>query len=306
MSEIETAAVDNASRKNLLLVVAAIVLALVLVIGVGIKLFGGHSEDVAQESAQSAPSAAVTTSYVKPEGDKVLRELKIDYPEGFDPHQRYFDRQFFDDSKYQIGKYGMDLLGDPIYMPVGENGEPFGEFVPTDTLVCETPDTVTIQQQYVHGRSLAVSNQGPTNFEGLIPTGYAKTATAAAIAASNIVTMAMSYRDPIAVEYVTRFSDSVSTKRLVDLGAVYPIPHGGVYPAMDGFKVENCGGDIVVVITASRVPDIESGGFIYELTRLPMRYEDGMWVLVESKQDAKQADQGVAEDLRGFTLVKKA
>ncbi|APT84229.1 hypothetical protein [Corynebacterium aquilae] len=305
MSENDTATA-NSGRKNLLLVIAAILLALVLVVGLGIKLFGGHDDDTTAAPATTRPDTAIKTSYVKPgKGEKILRELTLDYPNGFDPHQRHFDRQFFDDSQYEIGKYGTDINGDPILMPVGENGEAFGEFKPTDKLDCTVPDEIDVQQQYVHGRVLGVSDQGPTNFEGFVPTGYAKTAVGAVIAASNAGTMAAPYYDPIALEYYKGYIRSKEADKRVELGVRTPVPHGGILPTYAGFKIENCGGDIVTVVGAMKAINPNTREYYYGLIRTPMRWEDGMWLVVVNDQDAKLADQGTVDNLSGFTLVNK-
>ncbi|MEZ2190208.1 hypothetical protein [Corynebacterium sp. CCM 9204] len=226
--------------------------------------------------------------------------LAIPGPDEFDPEQRHFPREFFDDSQYQVGKYAADPGGRPVYMPHAVNGEPFGEFQPREEMDCSLPGVVNAQQQYVHGRFMLVSeHDGPTNFDHLVPTGYAHSAVGAAVAASNAATMAIGFYDQLALDYWRDYIDTSETEARLKLGVKTAGPDVPAFPGMSGFKIEACSSNIVVAHLAYKNVGSES----WIVFRLPMRWANGMWEMIGNDLDAKRTEQPTIYSLDGWVKV---
>lgn len=226
--------------------------------------------------------------------------LAIPGPDEFDPEQRHFPREFFDDSQYQVGEYVVDWNGNPVYTPHAVNGEPFGEFEPREEMDCSLPGVVNAQQQYVHGRFMLVSeHDGPTNFDHLVPTGYAHSAVGAAVAASNTATMATTYYDQLAFEYWRDHIHTPDAAERVELGAKTAGPHHAPLPGMNGFKIETCSSNIVVAHLAYKNVGSES----WIVFRLPMRWANGMWEVIGDDLDGERTEQPTIYSLDGWVKV---
>lgn len=298
-------------NRNLIIAIAALVVAVLVVAGVIFFRGQGKGDDpVAQQPAESSTTAPTTPEKNFP-GAMVGNKQRT-WP---DPEQR------FDDSPHaKPGTYSADWMKQqPVWTPRNHDGDlPKKDSLKEGMNKCSKGEVNLegkTQQQYVNARYLVVNDQaGPSRLDKGVPRGYAHSPQGAGVAAMNLFSYGIYAQGDGIGEQIDKELWSTSKKAQEDRKffrldsfdeEARQESRAQLQAGADSFNIKTCSPDLVVVEVAFKTPEISGSVQKPEdnVFRVPMFWRDGDWKPDFSGSADKQMTVHGA-DLNTFTEVK--
>lgn len=267
--------------------------------------YGLTSKQEPSDTSASAPTAASSSQTVETTETSTaddagsLRQAPTD--DGI-----HFRRAQFDDSDFVPGKITTGIIVEKAYTPYNPDGAPIKDkgAIKYDKNAGEANKIVFRQAsygflypQYVHGRFLFTSEDGPFEFTPAAHT-YNKTVVAAMTTALNTYTMAQYWDDQYSIDYLKLNARGKPTDEFVNKGAQSNGPTRAPQPPFKYFRLvskDDATNTVVIDFPSEAHPgkadpehpkDTE-----YQIIRNTLQYDDQTrnWYLLTDKE--KQAPQ---------------